>query len=65
MAHEGENLESSLVDFTAAVRHDANNDLLPSFSPPHLGAITATQVSNILDDPSHRTTPAQHTSEGR
>lgn len=49
--HQVEDLEGSLIDFTPAVRNDANDNLLPAVCAPCTGSVAATEVGNVLQNP--------------
>jgi hypothetical protein len=48
--HQAENVEGPGVDLAAAVRHNADNDLLPAIGTPGLGASAGAQVSDVLEN---------------
>lgn len=48
--HQCKHLKGALVDFASTIRNDADDDLLPAFLAPHFGAVSATEVGNVLDD---------------
>lgn len=43
-------MEGSFVDFTATIRNDANDDLLPPVCAPRLGSAATTEVGDVLQD---------------
>jgi len=48
--YQSKDLKGASVDLASAVGNDADDDFPPTISAPRLGAISTTEMSNILDD---------------
>lgn len=48
--HQSKDLKGASVNLASAVGDNADDDFLPTISAPRLGAISTTEMSNILDD---------------
>ena len=47
--YKSEHLERALVDLAPTIRHDANDNLLPSVGTPHLRLRPAAQMCDVLE----------------
>jgi len=48
--HQSKDLKGASVDLASTVGNNADDDFPPTISAPRLGAISTTEMSNILDD---------------